>query len=85
MLPVKTPQATRRDTRLKKIKRPRFLAALGTKILLWCRYFVVGVVGAGVAGFVVVVAGLVPEGLDPSEPVVPPAGFAGAGTPDCEL
>lgn len=66
-----------------KNKKPRFLAALGTKILLWCRYLVVGVVGAGVAGLVV--AGLVPAGLDPNEPVAPPAGLAGAGTPDCVL
>jgi hypothetical protein len=67
-----------------KNKKPRFLAASGTKVLLWCRYFVVGVVGAGVAGFVVV-AGLVPEGLDPNDPVGEPAGLAGAGTPDCVL
>ena len=71
---------------IRKNKKAAISRGLRNKIRTLVSAYFAGVVpGAAVAGGLVVVAGLVPAGLEPSEPLGLPAGLCGAGTPDCVL
>jgi len=66
-----------------KNKKPRLLAALGTKFAKWCRRYCFGVVEGGLVVLGVVAGLLVPvPGLDAPVPVL---GLVGGATPDCTL
>src|SRR5258708_26122350 len=80
---IQTPSLGSPDRVTAEIKRPRLLAAVGTKFYVWCRYglvvgVVLGLVAAGAVGFAIAPppAGLAPVAL---------AGFAGGATPDFTL